>query len=103
MYNLDFLKRKKVFKKENLQPNLNLYWMIIFFLGFVVTLFVGFFGWYVFKDLNLEGDIRSQSGNRMLRKISKDRLNANLEVFGQRESKSTEIINSTSGVVDPSL
>ncbi len=103
MYNLDFLKRKKVFTKENLQPNLNLYWVVVFFLGFVVTIFVLFFGWYVFKDLRLEEDIQSQSGNRMLRKISKDRLNANLEVFSQREAKSVEIINSISGVVDPSL
>lgn len=103
MYNLDFLKRKKVFTKENLLPNLNLYWLIIFSLGFFITISVLFFGWYVFKDLNLEEDMQSQAGNRMLKKISKDRLNANLEVFKNRESKSTEIINSTNGVVDPSI
>ena len=103
MYNLDFLKRKKVFTKENLLPNLNFYWLIIFSLGFFITISVCLFGWYVFKDLNLEDDIQSQSGNRMLKKISKDRLNSNLEVFLQRESKSLEIINSTAGVVDPSL
>lgn len=103
MIKIDFLKKKKVFKKNNIQPNPNIYWMVIFFMGFFFTISVFIFTFYLFKKINKEEALPILKENKQLEKISKNRIDKVLEIFTKREEASNKILNSTSDVVDPSL
>jgi hypothetical protein len=88
-------------KKGNINPNI--YWMWIFSLGFFLTLVSCAFGFYLFtkveKDQANPNAGRTPSG----RIISKEKINKTLEYFSQRVQTSNNILNSSGGVVDPSL
>lgn len=103
MIKIDFLKKKKVFVKTNTQPNPNVYWMAIFYLGFILTVAAFIFGFYLFVKVNQEEALPPLEKNEQLDKISKSRIDKVLEYFKEREKVSTQIINSPSPVVDPSF
>lgn len=103
MIKIDFLKKKKVFIKDNVQPNPEPYWMGIFFLGFVFTIVAFIFGLFVFQNINKDEEVNSPINNKQLQKISKKRLDNTLSVFSDRQKVVNDIIKSSAGVVDPSL
>jgi hypothetical protein len=103
MFNLDFLKNKKKFVKHGVQHDPSIYWMVIFLLGFVLTVVAFIFGSYVFMRIN-EEDIQIQvPPSKQLQKISKDRIQKNLDLFKEREQKSLDILSKPSPFIDPSL
>ena len=78
-------------------------WMIIFYLGFILTVFAFAFGLYLFLKINKENISLPPSEDQRLSKISKTRVDKILEIFEQRKKASSAIINSRAPVVDPSL
>ncbi len=103
MLNLDFLKKKKKFKKHGDQPDPRIYWMIVFFVGFILTICAFVFGFYTFAGVNQEDLVLPTPPNKQLEKISKDRINKILSVFSEREENTNKILNEGVKVVDPSL
>ena len=103
MINLEFLKKKKVFKKNNVQPDPNIYWLVIFATGLVLIFMAFAFGLNFFLKINQETSLPVSLENSRLKKISKERINKALEVFTLRKSVSDEILITPSGLVDPSI
>jgi outer membrane lipoprotein-sorting protein len=99
----NFLKRKKMFKKNNVQPNPNIYWMVIFYTGFFLTILSFTLGFYSFSKINKEESLTPAVDNTELQKISKKRIDKVLNVFEVRKEASNQIINFSAPVVDPSL
>ena len=103
MIKIDFLKKKKVFVKNKRQPNANMYWAVIFYSGFVLTVAVFIFGFVLFQKVNQEEAVSLEKDMRQLEKIHKARIDKRLEVFREREKISNQIFNSSNTIVDPSL
>ena len=103
MIKIDFLKKKKVFKKNNIQPNPNTYWMAVFYISLVLMALSFIFGLYLFLKINREEAPLPFDADERLTKIGKERIDKSLEVFQDREDISNLIINSPAPVVDPSL
>ncbi len=103
MIKIDFLKKKKVFKKNNIQPDPNIYWMGVFYMSLALIFLAFIFGFYLFVKINREESPLPFDGDERLMKISKDRIERSLQVFREREDASNTIINSPAPVVDPSL
>ena len=51
---IDFLKKRNSLKKENFSFNPNLYWKIAIFGAFLMIIFAGIFGYYLFSQINKE-------------------------------------------------
>lgn len=100
--NLNFLKKKKKFKKGGTGIKPDLYWKYILFMTFFLILISCIFGLYLFLKMNSEStvSVTDVSGQDT---IKKERINKVLEYFSEREKKSTEILNSPSPIIDPSL
>lgn len=103
MLKIDFLKRKKIFIKNNIEPNSNMYWMIIFYVGFVLIIVSFIFGFYLFATVNKEEVLPSPMENRELEKISKQRIDKMLKLFTGKQEATDRILNSPTSSVDPSL
>ncbi len=104
--NLDFknfLKRKKIFRKNNTEPNPNIYWVFIFYGGLLLTILAFVFGFYLFMNINKEDNSSPIVNNKQLNKISPKRIDKILDLFHQREETSNTILSSPSPSVDPSL
>lgn len=100
--NLDFLKKKKKFKKGGIGVKPDLYWKYILFMTFFLILVSCAFGLYLFLKINSESAI-FVTDTQGQDTIKKERINKVLEYFSEREKKSTEILNSPSPIIDPSL
>ncbi len=99
---IKFLKKKKKFRKGGTWIKPDLYWKYILSATFILILFAFAFGLYLFMEINKEpvSPVANISGQDM---IKKERIDKVLEYFIEREKKSTEILNSPSPIVDPSL
>ena len=100
---IDFLKRKKTFRKNKIQPNPNFYWTIIFSIAIILMVLAFIFSFYLFVKINKEETLIPLNMNKQLEKISKERIDTALEIFIKRSETSKKIRNSSSPVVDPSL
>ena len=100
---LKFLKRKKNFKKGNFQIRPDLYWHLALCVGVLFTFPFFIFGFYLFKQVNTEPELQAQNSNKQIEVAKKERVQNVLKYFSDREKKSTEILNSPSPIVDPSL
>ncbi len=101
--NIKFFKKENSFKKKDFKLNAGLYWKIFIGGTFVVILFIFYFGYNLFTQINQENVLPSTNGNTKIPIISQDRILKVLDVFSVREKTSTSIINSPVPVVDPSL
>jgi len=103
MIKLDFLKKKKIFTKHGTQPDPNIFWMFIFYAGFLLTILSFVFGFYVFLRINKTDVLPEVNPNEQLKKISKDRLNKVLDIFVNREKNVEQILDTSTIVSDPSI
>lgn len=99
---IKFFKKKNNYQKESLSPNVGLYWKLAVCFIFLVIFALLFFGYVFFKKINLE-PVFSNSGNKQVETIKKDRIDKVLEYFSIRETISDQTINSLAPVIDPSF
>ena len=99
---INFLKTKKNFKKKNLELNPNFYWKMIIFSVFILTLISFIFGYYIFGQVK-DDSISTAGSVNQKQPIEQSRIEKVLQVFSTREKTSTNILNSPTSIVDPSL
>ena len=100
--NLNFLKKKKKFKKGGLGIKPDLYWKYILCIAFLLIIFSCAFGLYLFMEINKESVLPVININEQ-NIVKKERIDKVLEYFSEREKKSLQILNSPSPIIDPSL
>lgn len=100
---LNFLKPKKVFKKDNFVINPNIYWRIVICIGLVVVFSSLGYGFYLFKSISQEPEVPESNVVNNAKKISKERFEKIEQYFYSREKKSLEILNSPLLIKDPSV
>ncbi len=103
MLRIDFFKRKKIFVKNNIEPNSNMYWTVIFYSSFLLIIASFIFGFYLFATVNKEEILPSPMENKELEKISKQRIDKVLELFAEKQEATDRILNSSASSIDPSL
>jgi len=99
---INFLKKKKKFRKGGMGIKPDFYWKYILYITFTLIVIFCAFGLYLFLEINDKStvpvvDISEQNV------IKKERFEKVLEYFKEREKKSAEILNSPSPIIDPSL
>jgi hypothetical protein len=100
---IEFLKKKKNFRKGGFHTNPDVCWEIIIFMAFIIIVAALVFSFLLFKKINQgftvpEGDIKVNTTS-----VSRDRVDKSLGYFSERAQKSIQILNSPSPIVDPSL
>ena len=100
---IHFPKKEKNFRKKSSEINIRLYWHIIFFLGFVLTLAAFSFGFYFFRQISLESVLEKIGASQQAETVKKERIGKVLEYFAEKKQKSNQILNSPAPIVDPSL
>jgi lipid-A-disaccharide synthase-like uncharacterized protein len=101
--NIEFFKKRNNFKKKNFSLNPNLYWKLAVFGGLLMALLAFFFGYYLLNQINTEPVSLNTNNEGQAGMVDKVRLEKALNIFSEREKKSTDILNAPSPVVDPSL
>ena len=100
--NLKFFKKKKKFRKGGSGVKPNLYWKYILYVTFFLIIGSFVFGFYFFMKTNEQLTLPTIKTSKK-ETIKKERLNDVLKYFTEREKKSTEILNTPSPIIDPSL
>jgi hypothetical protein len=100
---IEIPKIKKKFKKENFKINPGVYWKTMVILFLVLAVGIAVFAYNLFSQINDDNDSLIAEANQKIEKEKKDKINKVLEYFSERETKSNEILNAPSPVVDPSL
>ena len=102
---IKFFKKEKSFKKgrEGLWLNMNFYWKLSVGFMFIVFFVSLFFGYYFFMKINEEPASSVNVDSGQAQTIKKERIDKVLEYFSKRAQKSSQILNSPSPVIDPSL
>jgi hypothetical protein len=100
---IEFFKKRNNFKKKKSDFNPNFYWELSIFTAFVIMIASFFFGYYLFTQINQEPTSSTINTDGQVPTVDKNRIENDLNYFSEREQKSTDISNSPSPVVDPSL
>jgi hypothetical protein len=100
---IKLFKKGNNFKKKDFAFNQNLYWKFAVGGVFVMIFLSFFFGYSLFMQINQEFILPATNNSGQSSMVNKARLQTVLQYFSAREKKSTEILNSPSPVVDPSL
>lgn len=100
---IKFLKIKKNYQKENFKINPNIYWEVIVVLSLLLIIASFIFAYFFFIKINEEYNLITENGNIKIGDREKEKIKNALEYFSEREKKSTEILNSPTSIVDPSL
>ncbi|MDD5721008.1 MAG: hypothetical protein PHT16_00980 [Candidatus Pacebacteria bacterium] len=103
MNKINLFKKEKSFKKKDLTFHSSLYWRIILFVAAIIILLSFIFGYRLFLQINQDPALPIGDNSGQLPLVNKDRIDKALNYFSERESKSTEILNSPAPIVDPSL
>jgi hypothetical protein len=101
--NIKFFKKENSFKKKNFKLNAGLYWKIFISGTFVIILFIFYFGYNLFTQINQEPAVSVLPGTSQIQIVDTNRIQKVLNIFSAREKVSEQIINTPSLVVDPSL
>ena len=101
--NFNFLKIKKTFRKGGLHSNPDVFWNILQALAFCLIIASFVFGFYLFRKINAGLTASGENTTGQTTAISKERIDKTLDYFANKEKKSTDIMNSPSPVVDPSM
>lgn len=99
-----FFNKEKNFRKEeeSLWLDLNLHWRVAVAIMFLGSFFAFWFGYYLFTETNKEQAVSKVEGTPT-DTVKKEAIQKELEYFSAREKRSSEILNSPSPIVDPSL
>lgn len=100
---MKLFKKKNNFKKKDFVFNPNLYWRIALFCMLIIITLSSFFGYHLFTQINQEPVLPVAQDDGQIPTVDKDRILKVLQYFSIREQKSSEILNSPSPVIDPSL
>jgi hypothetical protein len=100
---LKFLKTKKDFRKKTSVINPYIYWNFVLYITFVLIMASFIFGFLLFIKTNRESPVQAVDTSGQIGIVKKERINKVLKYFSERKQKATEILNSPSPVVDPSL
>ena len=100
---LKFWQRKKVWKKETLQINPNLYWRYLLALVALVVAGSFIFGIYIYIQIKKEPLSVQSSSEEGQRTGQRDMILEKLQYFEARKIRSDEILKNPSPVVDPSV
>ncbi len=99
---IKFFKTKKNFKKKVFNPNF--YWVLLIYGTLFLSLLFLFFGYYLFRQISKEPVLGTTTLDyQQIKTVKKERIDAVLKYFSEREKKSNQILNSPSPLVDPSL
>ncbi len=98
--NLKFLKFKKKYKKRGARIRPHLYWRYVLIVSFIIVLASFIFGWYLFVDVDKSSSLPSVVIENF-EKAEKERIENILKYFEEKQEKSTDILNSSSPIVDP--
>ena len=97
---INVFKKERVFKKGGFHTNPDISWEIVLYISFALMAASFVFGFFLFKEIDKE----FIPGNTMRTKIlDKEKVDATLDYFAEREKRSSGIVNSPSPVVDPSI
>lgn len=100
---INLFKKEKSFKKERFHFSPNALWELILCFA-AITIVAGFvFGFNLFLQVNKEFVPSTENVQGQIRIVKQADIQNVLDYFSLREKKSTEIINSPSPLVDPSL
>lgn len=102
MIEINFLKKKKKFKKGGLRIRPDIFWRYVLGMTIILVFLSCALGLYLFLKINKE-PISSAISIDQKQTIRKERLKKVLDYFSEREKKSMEILNSPSPISDPSL
>ncbi len=100
---LNFFKKKNNFKKKKFDIRPDFFWEIIFFCTALIMVGSFVFGYYLFMKINQEPTLSISSNSGQVGTVNKDRIEKDLNYFSAKAQTSTEILNSSAPVVDPSL
>ena len=100
---LQFFKKSNSFKKRNSEINPNLFWISIFFAGFFLMLLAFVFGYYLFIKISTGSVLKIDDISGQVGTLKKEKIEKALEYFSLRKQKTSQILNSPSPVIDPSL
>jgi len=105
MIKIKFLnfKKEKHFKKKEFVFNTNSYWQVAVFVSLAIVVSFGVFGYYLFLQTSKEAAPRAVSESGEIPMIKTGSLEKALGYFSERAKKTSQILNSPSPVVDPSL
>ena len=100
---IEFFKKENSFKKKEFDFNPNLYWEVAVICALALIVYSLFFGHNLFVQISQEPETPIVSGSSQIPMVDKDRLQKVLNYFSDRETKTAQISNSPSPLVDPSL
>jgi hypothetical protein len=100
---IEIFKNKKKFKKGGFHTNPNIGWGIILLVTLFLTVLFLVFGIYLFVNTNKETTVPEADTGSHIKIVKKDRIDKVLEYFSSRENKSSDVLNSPSPLIDPSL
>jgi len=94
---------KKRFRKGGIHTSPELFWELLLFMAFSIILASCVFGFFLFIQIDKGSMAEQVDTNTGTQTINSERINKVLEHFSTRAEKSTQIINSPSPIIDPSL
>jgi hypothetical protein len=100
---IKIFKNKKSFKKGGLHTNPDIFWDILQGLSLLLIISSFVFGFYLFTQTNQESILPVTNTDEQVPTVNINNIKEVLKYFSLREEKSNQILNSPSGVIDPSL
>mgnify|MGYP001607318652 CR=1 FL=1 len=94
---------KKSFKKGGVNANPNLFWMLLLLLAFILIIISFIFSFVLFEKISEEAFLENGIESKKIDTIKQERLDNVLKYFSDRETKSLNILNFPSPIVDPSV
>ena len=100
---IQLLKKEKHFEKKEFILNSNFYWKIAVTLACIIILMAASFGYYLFIQTSQDTAIITSAEGEKIPIVKTQNLEKALKYFNEKEQKSSQILNSPTPVVDPSL
>lgn len=99
---LSFPKKKKNFKRKHSEIDADFYWRIILYGVLCLVIAAGAFGYYLFSRTGAEAD-QAAADAAQAGAVKKERIDAALGHFTDRQKASDAALGPGTGLVDPSL
>ena len=103
MMNIKFFKKEKSFQKKDFALNPDFYWKIALLVAAAVISVSLVLGYFLFTQIEHKSSKSVASETNQIPSVDPDLMKKVLNYFSDRQTNSTQIINSPAPVVDPSL